>query len=108
MTVSRGTSTYLSRFAGNENRHRSEDILPLHDRGWLLDLPANDFSSLNEIPSRDTVGTVPSRVGTPAQHESNCPDSESGRPDLVPTRLPFESGRQQPRGGTDDRDEYDL
>lgn len=68
----------------------------------------NDFSSLDEIPSRDTVGTVPSRVGTPAQHESNCPDSESGRPDLVPTRLPFESGRQQPRGGTDDRDEYDL
>ena len=68
----------------------------------------SSFNGLDKNHESGQVGAAPSQVGAGCRSKPSCPESEPSCPDSIPTQLPFESGQQPPRGGVDDRDEFDL
>ena len=67
---------------------------------------SSDDNILRDSPGRDTLGTVPTQVGTSSPPDPVCPELDSGRPDLVPTRKDANSG--QPGLFATDPDEEDF
>ena len=107
-----GVSSREKRIEGKKTRgYALEDFADsffryLPPESGQQDIPCKN-NDLEDNPSRDTVGTVSTRVETDQQQKGCSLDSESGRPDSVPTQRRFESGQGE-ESAEGEREGFDL